>query len=401
MNGSFPVRWNRLAPLALLACSLAATACGADTDGPADPPSATPAASDLERLDRLWADVAAAQFDLRLRESERIIDCLESEGFDVHNIESMTSTWNFTGPGPSAILASHDDPVDLPTAAEAEERALGFWLGFAHTYDDRAGIDLREAELSADEESAFDEGFVEADLSSLEPAGEGWEALPAVEQMEWEIAYRGVDWASSSKTASVLSADDWSRLGLPDGTWVPADELDTSPQGCQAQVLTGLHGEPRQVENGFAGAQWVWGPTLASAAPEPYALDAVLEAEPFLECLAAAGHEDWTLTDTGGLDYYDHWQDQYLPEAAAQHEDGTTEYRDSDVTDADRERYETVKAAEFAAAAAIASCDESTGYTEAVRTAFEQRLTQDLLAGESAQQTYLAELETALAAIDS
>lgn len=396
------MRSRRLIPLTALACLLAASACGAGDDPAADPAATEPPLSDLERLDLLWADVAAAQTELRLHETALILDCLETEGFTVHNIETMTRPWSLTGPVPSEIIANLDGAVELPDAAEAEIRALGYWLDFADAYGDQEGIDLHEAELAAESESD-DPGLTAVDLSAIEPAGEGWDGLPAVDQMAWEIAYRGPEWATTSKAASVLSADDWAALDMPGGEWVPADAMSSSPQGCQGEVLGALHGEPRQLDDGLTGSQWVWGPAVdigadmfRTAVAEP-----VAEADAFLACLADAGHPDWTLTETGTLDLADHWQDRYLPEAAQRHEDGMVEYRHSDITDADRERYETAKADEFAAAADIASCDEASGYTEAAEAGFEQRYTETLLGTEATQQEYLAELEAVLDGIGS
>jgi hypothetical protein len=400
-----PVRSRRLLPLAALACLLTASACAAADDDPASGPSDSsttePALGDLERLDLLWADVAAAQAELRLHEAGLILDCLETEGFTVHNAEAMTGQWHHTGPAPSRVIANLDDPVGLPDAAEAESRALGHWLDFADAYGDQEGIDLREAELTADAETDEPEG-VEVDLSSIESAGEGWDALAVADQMAWEIAYRGLDWAVTSKTASVLGADDWAALDLPGEQWAPADTVSTSPQGCQGEALTALHGEPRRVDRGFGGSQWVWGPTVDVSADMLGSVDfgSLPEADAFLACLADAGHPDWTLTDTGTLDVHDHWRDQYLPEAAQRHEDGTVEYRHSDITDADRERYEAVKSDEFAAAAVIVSCDEASGYTETATAGSERRFTESFLDIEPAQRDYLAELQAVLDGVE-
>ncbi|WP_035697430.1 hypothetical protein, partial [Glycomyces tenuis] len=344
-----------LVPLA--ACLLVgAAACGAGTE-PADPtPSESPAVSDLERLDRLWADVAAARFDLKYREAELIIDCLEGQGFEVHNTEDLTQGWGHSSMAPSATLEAVDDPFGLPTAAEAETRALGFWLDYADTYDDQEGIELHEAEMEA-ESDPVEEVTELGDTSELERLGEGWNQLPPVDQMRWEIAYRGFDWATTSKTASILSDDDWEAIGHPGGEWTPVSSMTSGPQGCQAEVLNGLYGEPRQVENGFTDPQWVWGPVLdaQSEAFEPIDLSGEPEADLLLECLAEAGYGDWAFSGSG-LDFGDHWRERYLPEAAVEREDGSIEYSHSDVTDADRERYATVKAEEFEAAAAVAEC---------------------------------------------
>jgi hypothetical protein len=384
-------------PLIFVLVTAAACGGGAGTDAA---PEATPPPDDLEQLDQLWADVATAQTELRIAETELIVECLATEGFTAHDIESMTQPWSFQGPVPSETLAHLDDPIGLPDAAEAQTYGLGYWLRFADTYGDQAGIELNEAASNADAASEAPDS-APVDLSPLEPAGEGWEQLPAVDQMRWEIAYRGAEWATTSKAASVLTAEDWAAVGLPGGEWTQADTLANSPQGCQGDVLTGLYGEPRLSPNAPTAPAWVWGPAidLDAQAFAPITVGAVPEAEAFVACLADAGHPDWTLSESGGLDLYGHWQERYLPEAAQETSDGVTEYRSSDVTDADRDEYETAKAAEFAAAAAIAACDETSGYSAAAAVQYEQVLTQTFFESAPAQQDYLVNLEAALAAV--
>ncbi|WP_030159345.1 hypothetical protein [Glycomyces sp. NRRL B-16210] len=394
-------------PLALVL--LAAAACTGTTDPASSADTASPENAappeNMEQLDRLWTDVVEAQTRLRLIETELTIECLAAEGFTSHNVRSMTNSWSYKSPAPSVILAGLDDPIGFPDAAEAETRALGHWLSFAEAYGDQAGIDLNTAEQeAAQQEAETDESETAVvDLSSFESAGEGWDDLSAREQMVWEIAYRGADWATISKAASVLTADDWEAVGLPGGEWVEADAMTGSPEGCQGEVLTELHGEPRQVDNGSDAAQWVWGPILELDAGgfAPIAVGVVPEAESFETCLADSGHAEWTLSASGGLDFDDHWREQYLPEAAQDVVDGVTEYRYSDITEADRENYETVKAAEFEAAAAIAACDESSGYSAAASLQYEETIAASFLEHAPAQQAYLAELEAALAAIDA
>jgi hypothetical protein len=385
------------AVLPLTLALLASAACGTD---PGAEPAPAPTPNAVEELDRLWADVAAAQAELRLAETVLIIECLEAEGFTIHDVSSMTNAWSFQSPAPSEVLANVEDPIGLPDAAEAETRAFGQWLRFADAYGDQAGVELNAAEEAAETEADGPETSA-VDLSSIEAAGEGWDALPAVEQMAWDIAYRGVDWAVTGKTASILGADDWTAVGLPGGEWVQADTVEGSPQGCQGKVLTELHGEPHRSENAFTGSAWVWGPALESDAGgfAPMAVGTVPEADGFLACLAEAGYGEWELSESGGLDLADHWRAQYLPEAARETSEGVIEYAYSDITDADRERYETVKADEFAAAAAVAACDEAGGYTEAAEARYEAVLTETLTASVPAQQAYLAELEAALAAV--
>ncbi|SDE53250.1 hypothetical protein [Glycomyces harbinensis] len=393
------MRSRRLAPLLAI---LAATACATACTGGAEPaPEATPttdAAMDMEQLDQLWTDVAATRAELGLAEAQLVIECLEAEGFTVHDISSLSSTWSSASPVPSEILADLGDSTGLPDTAEAETRALGQWLSFADAYGDEDGIAINEAERA---ETEGEETAPAVDLSPLEPAGEGWEELPAVDQMAWEIAYRGTDWAATSKAASVLTADEWAEAGLPDGEWVAAETMTEPPQGCQGSVLTELHGEPRLSDDGITESQWIWGPTLEidPALFAPIQVAAVPEADGFLTCLAGAGYPDWTFSESGGLDIHDLWRAQYLPEAAQATEDGGTEYSYSDITDADRERYEAVKADEFAAAAAIAECDVASGYSEAANAQYAQSLATVFGNSASAQQTYLAEIEDALANI--
>ncbi|WP_205327347.1 hypothetical protein [Glycomyces sp. YM15] len=385
---------RRFAPFIALAL-LTAAACGEGTRPEAADP--TPPLDEIEQLDQLWADVASAQLELRVAETEAVIECLAGEGFTAHNVEAMTSGWNMQGPSPSATLASIEGPVGLPDTAEAATRALGHWLDFADAYGDQDGIDLQETELAAASDADETE-MTAVNVPELEAAGEGWEGLPAVEQMRWEIAYRGVDWAVTSKTASILNADDWEAAGMPGGEWAPAGTVKRPPEGCQGATLTELHGEPREVDDVFTGSRWVWGPVLElGESSAPFTVDPAPEADEFLTCLADAGYGDWTLSQSGGLDMYDHWQQQYLPEAAQQTSDGVTEYSHSDITDADRERYETAKAAEFEAAAAVTACDEAVGYTAAASAQWEQAVVESIMNTAPAQRAYLEELEAALA----
>ncbi|GAB3220501.1 hypothetical protein GCM10027447_04960 [Glycomyces halotolerans] len=77
----------------------------------------------------------------------------------------------------------------------------------------------------------------------------------------------------------------------------------------------------------------------------------------------------------------------------------TTEFRYSDITDADRERYEETKAAEFEAAATIAACDAESGYSEAADEEYRRQLLTSYLEMEPDYENHLAELEAALTAV--
>ncbi|GAB3220521.1 hypothetical protein GCM10027447_05000 [Glycomyces halotolerans] len=292
--------------------------CGAGASTDSEPsPSASPAAGDLDRLDRLWSEVATTRAELGLEETRLIIDCLEEQRFTVHDVQELTMDWSFAGPPPSASLEAAGDPLDLPAPEEAETRALGIWLRFVRSYDDQAGIELQEAERESGErdgeEAALDELTPPAELAELEPLGEGWEQLPAIEQMRWEIAYRGTAWAMTSKAASIMSGDDWAELGIPDGEWRQRSDVSEPPEGCKGEVLSDLYGEPQLLEHDFGHQQWVWGPTLGgSAIPMSWSdLTVLPESEQFFTCVEAAGYTEWGRSDIGGLDYGDYWDDRY------------------------------------------------------------------------------------------
>lgn len=385
---------RRKSPSAL-ACLLVLGACGIEAAH--DPaPETTASTHDMARLDELWEAVFAARTELRHAEALLIVDCLGRRGFAVHNLQALTRSWGLAGPRPSEVLAAGHDP-GLPGPDEARTYALGHWLDFARAYEDPEGVELLDSGSQEHAEEELEQGFLEADLGDLEPLGDGWEGQSAVDRVRWEIAYQGTAWAQTSKAASLLSGPEWAEVGIPDGGWAPDSELPDPPGGCRGEVLGDLYGDPVRSEPVPGFASWEWGPRLdlessGADAPAPGSLD---EGTRFLSCLAEAGYDGAAFTGTGVFELGEGLRERYYPDATSS--DGTsTSFHTSQITDADRQRYEETKAAEFTAAAAVADCDAETGFSTAFAAEAERRLTEEFIAAIPQYEAHLAELEAAL-----
>ncbi|WP_156937773.1 hypothetical protein [Haloglycomyces albus] len=362
-----------------LSVPLAALVLMAGCSGPSDTPesneASTPSSVTPQDLDSLWSAIADTQAELRLRESELVVDCLEQQGLTTHNVDHMTRRIFSPIPLPSVVMEQGSSYLDLPTEEEATVVGLGVWTDFGDVYGDEdaeAAAEFDSGAADDDNEAAvFGSNRPDIDVSALETAGEGWVELPTEEKVAWEIAYQGPTWAASSKAAGLLTTSQWEESGLSGDGWVSNADITTPPAGCYGTVLDDIYTDSAWNADGIRHG---WSSMASTDVPIGSDDDfGVTEAKEFRSCLVEAGYERDRLEDTDNLTDGSYWQERYFPESATETENGT-EFRHSDVTEADRQRYFDTKEAEIDAAVSIAACDDATGYSAAVNARYEREV---------------------------
>jgi hypothetical protein len=237
---------------------------------------------------RLTAELDAA-------EARIVQDCLEQQGFTLHDPAEFTSGAmperdSFLMPGPHADF--------LPTVEEAERR--GFWqwteLEGAEEYEDGALYAEWQVQLQASLEAVMTSEFAAAAMEAMAGAegelGE-FDLLPPEGKYAWYVAYAGDAWAAYQHP----------DLGGP-GRETDAEGEDAygspPPGGCLGEMIGAVYGEIKAVENEEEGfTDWVSRPASPAgdwAAMSDRYTDRLAESETgsgFLDCLAERGSEGW------------------------------------------------------------------------------------------------------------
>jgi hypothetical protein len=386
--------------LLFIATACLAASCSSESPNNSDELDASELSDEIAAMDSVWGDIAESEAQLEVAEIELIVDCLESEGYSAHNASGLLAGRSNLIGKPSELVAAASNATPIPSAEEASNSALGYWVDYAQMYGDEEAASLQQSGSEEQSDAESDASGLAPILQQVEELGEGWEQQPAIERMKWEIAFQGEAWAASSKAASELTSEEWESLGYENGTWTHEGSLATAPAGCRGQVLRNLYGEADQQELNGSNT-WTWGPhleiDLVSEVPSEIIDDPT--SRDFLDCIGDAGYEDWDIQIDGSLNFNGYWMEQYLPEAATSTEQGTTEVQYSDVTASDIDKYYSVKDEEFEAASIIAECGSSSGYHARISELLGQNTAEQLIGNKALYEEYLSEIESSLSSL--
>jgi hypothetical protein len=367
-NGLPAPRWRHTAALiGILAAAAACTDAGGGSDEATDKAEgdAVDAAGLLEMVNeniRLTKELDAA-------EDRVIADCLEEQGFTVHDQREL-------GQHEPIVLLSLVDYYPtrdfLPEADIAAEWGFGWWAETEEMFDSQETQDYYEATFP----DSFTDDAPEFDNSAFE-------SLPDDERRAWRVAYQGEEATSALE-----------------GTWTPEDGTESSedgsldfgdgatpsgpkPGGCQLEMIEALYGEPRQVEIDIDGGylDWQWRPAEPSvdfdAIEAAYAERTAGSQGGFLDCIGEAGYSGWEFNESGRLAMLDYSAMLYTGEPfdpGFTPEGGTSSYMNPPVPDLPRDvpaDFEGKRAFEVDMAVAFAACGDETGYRSSADSAYD------------------------------
>ncbi|MEU6859797.1 hypothetical protein AB0B28_13110 [Glycomyces sp. NPDC046736] len=294
-------QWTRAAGALALASALALAGCGDSPEGeeaeknrPPGEGTQTDLLALLNESDRLLSELVTAE--------NRILEqCLEDEGFTVHDKFTILDS----GAGLELeSLASGDAPaMDLfPDPDMAAKWGFGEWANTdegmaAPDYDEY--MDLRHADRSDSETDAAELGF-DGEQGSIDNSA--FEALSEDDKLAWYVAYGGTGFAA------------WQ--GLTDEEWEDWREesggaTTPKPDGCLLEMTEGLYGEPELVVDEEEGtAAWSGrpdSPEFAGSGWEDilptYRERIAAEESAFLDCLIDRDRGAWEYDEFGTVYY--------------------------------------------------------------------------------------------------
>ncbi|MCD0444794.1 hypothetical protein LO763_14335 [Glycomyces sp. A-F 0318] len=348
-----------------LAVALAATAaCTDDPAGGGD--AAETAPFDEVRLVDMVNESARLLYELESAENRIVQDCLEREGFAVHD-----RFW-FTASEPErqeALFRPDDWGSWLPEPDEAAEFGLGSWTIAAEGRDD------------PDLEAYYEyKGIVpdELGMSGDGPAGDAgppdngeFDALSPQEQYDWYTAYFG-EATAVTEYGHLVDAQAPDNDGGADGGEIDLgddfDYVEPEPGGCRREMIDALYGDGLELVQDPEGQEYreaVWtyrpaNPVDDFAVYEEFDLlyrERMAEAEGLLvDCLAERGHPGWEFGEEGSLPLSDYFWELYEGEADV--------HDHPDLPDDVPGDYEGRKAFEIAFAVELAACGDETGFRE-------------------------------------
>jgi hypothetical protein len=286
-------RWRHLAGLigvAALAATAACTDSGGGSDEAGDPEGGT--AVDAAGLLEMANENVRLSKELDAAEDRVIAECLEEQGFDVHDLRELGQHEPYEV---TSLVDYYPTQGFLPEAAIAAEWGFGWWTETEEMFESEETQDYYDATFpdTFDDEPVFDNS--------------AFESLPDDERRAWRVAYQGEEaTAALEGTGEPTGGDESSE----DGSLEFGDgEMPSGPKpgGCQLEMIEALYGEPKQVELEVEGGYltWVWQPEQPAvdyeAMEAEYASRMSGEHGGFLDCITEAGHPGWEFDDTGRL----------------------------------------------------------------------------------------------------
>jgi len=277
---------TRIATAALIAMTLAA-ASGCAWFEPEEEDLDFAAYED--RLTDMYNESVRLNTELDEAESRMIQDCMEEQGFTLHDADSFPQTLEaeqdtFLGEAPYEHF--------LPTVAEAERRGFWHWGGLD------GAEDLVDEDLYAEYEAmqtAMMAEMLGPELAEEFMAGTGELAefyyLPPEDQYAWYVAFGGEAWAAENHPDVGGGGQKEDASGEP-------LYLSPPPAGCRLETIEAVYGELRSAENEEEGfTDWISRPEPPNgdweAMDQRYA-ERVGDAGPaFLDCLADRGSTGW------------------------------------------------------------------------------------------------------------
>lgn len=292
-------QWTRAAGALALASALALAGCSDSPEGAEAEPNRPPGEGTqtdllalLNESDRLVSELVTAE--------NRIIEqCLEDEGFTVHDRFTILES----GPGFEEESLAYDAPtVDLfPEPDIAAKWGFGSW---ADTDEGMAAPDYEEYREfrhpgQADSDSDAAELGLEGDVGIDNSA---FDALSEDDKQAWHVAYGGAEYAAWQGFTDEESESWREESG---GATMP------KPGGCLLEMTAGLYGEPELVVDEDQGtAAWSGRPQSPEFTGSGW--DDILptyreriasEESAFLDCLIDRDRGAWEYDEYGTVYY--------------------------------------------------------------------------------------------------
>ncbi|MEU6245917.1 hypothetical protein [Glycomyces sp. NPDC047010] len=348
----------------------------------------------LNESNRIDSELAAAEF--------RIVEqCLEAEGFTVHEPWMMQA---YEPEVQDSLTSYYPHEGFLVGADEAAEYGFGMWANSPDGWEDPAAEDY----YAAEEEEYEEEGTWE------EPDTTEWDALTPEEQYGWYVAYQGQEYAEWSYG----TAQDYADMMNGEGEWaedavempgedesaeeevvddgsidVGEDDMGEEPKpgGCQLEMIEALYGEPQLVEETYEGeggaeesySYWSYRPENPSWGDETMWED--IEAEygakmadlqgELVDCITGKGYEGWEFDEYNSLPVYEFFNALYYQDASEEEKDMMMSDSDAviaPIPDDAGDSYEDWKAYEIQTAVDFDACGEESGYADASEKAYEE-----------------------------
>lgn len=363
-----PGSWRRAAGVlaaAALAVTAACTASGGDGGGTAGPDAEGEAVDAAGLLEMANENVRLAK-ELDAAEDRVIAECLEEQGFEVHDQRELGQNEPFEM---RSLVSRYPTQDFLPEADIAAEWGFGWWAETEEMFDSQETQDYYEA--------AFPDPFADEPVFD----NSAFESLPDDERRAWSVAYRGEEATAalegSGEPTSGGSAEDGS-LEFGDGETPSGPK----PGGCQLEMIEALYGEPQQVEIdlGSGYLDWQWRPQEPAvdyeAMEAAYAERTADAHGGFLDCVTEAGYPGWEFDDTGRLAMRDYSSMLYTgepfdPGMGLEDAPADTSPPVPDLPAGVPGDFEGKRAYEIDMAVAFADCGDTTGYREAADAAYD------------------------------
>ncbi|HEX2145339.1 MAG TPA: hypothetical protein VHG10_12610 [Glycomyces sp.] len=353
-----------------LGAALALATAAACTDDSEDGGGAAEGqAFDEASLIDMVNESARLQFELETAESRIVQNCLELQGFTVHD-----PLWfNVHEPEEQEALYRADDWGSwLPELEEASEFGLGVWAA-------TEGADADEVDAYFEYKGYVNEGALEGDPGT--PSGGGpsddsaFDALDTEQRYDWYVAYFG-EATAAQEYGHLTDADTSDDSTDSDGAIDLGGEFDyvqPEPGGCQREMIDALYGDLRLVEDPEGGeyrtANWSYRPpnpmddfaTIDEANVRYREAIAEVQGE-LVDCLAEHGHPGWEFGEEGSLPLSDYLYELY---------EGTADVHDHpDLPEDAPTDFEGKKAFEIAFAVELAECGDETGFRDTAEQAW-------------------------------
>lgn len=368
--------------LFVLAVSAAAAACTGDEGGERG------AIEDESRLLEVVNESLRLEAELAASERRLVEDCLEAQGFTVHDEIELLDRWYVAEQASLVVDYPSDFLPDPETAA-----AFGFqqWAYSVAGWATGAGEELNEA----------------SELPMFEVDNTAFDDLPLEDRRAWYAAYAGEEYTSAFAGAPSSAEAD---TGGDDGTIDidPGQQEAVAPGGCLLDMVEALYGEaePVAATGGAVGTVWTWGPRSPqeeadwAAMREAYRAAAGEPETAFLDCIAAGGWGDWEFDGTGSLPIAAYFNQIYyagseivVVEDGLVVEPGSVPEPPADLPG----DLESQKAYEIDMALGFLDCAETTGYREDAEAAYRQVQLDVFLDLDEEMYVYQDELRAAIA----
>jgi hypothetical protein len=364
--------------------ALALAAAAACTDDPAGGDAAESPPFEETRLVDMVNESARLLYELESAESRIIQNCLELQGFTVHD-----QLWfSATEPEEQETLFGADDWGDwLPEVDEAAEFGVGSW---AITDEGRASPELDAYNEHRGIDASMDDAMASGGDGGGASDNAAFEALDPADQYDWYVAYFGEETAAqefghlTGEDASGDGGSDSGEIDLGDDF----DYVEPEPGGCQREMIDALYEDLHLVEDPegqeYREATWAYRPVNPMDDFATYEefdaryLERIAGVQgELVDCLAEHGHPGWEFDEEGSLPIADYFWELY---------EGTADVHDHpDLPDDAPSDYEAQKAFEIAFAVELAECGDETGYRETAAQAWADT-----------QEEYYLSIETAI-----